>query len=61
MCDDDPILIEMDMNELEERAIDSLTPTDDFLWEADPNCVHDIQSASGGGIRCTKCSGWFCY
>lgn len=31
------------------------------LWEADPNCVHDIQSAPGGGVKCTKCRGWFCY
>lgn len=31
------------------------------LWDADPNCVHDIQPATGGGVRCTKCSGWFCY
>lgn len=31
------------------------------LWDADPNCEHDIQPATGGGVRCTKCSGWFCY
>lgn len=31
------------------------------LWEADPNCVHDIQHAPGGGVKCTKCRGWFCY
>lgn len=31
------------------------------LWDANPNCIHDIQPASGGGVKCTKCSGWFCY
>lgn len=31
------------------------------LWEADPNCVHDIQAQPSGGIKCTKCRGWFCY
>lgn len=31
------------------------------LWEANPNCVHDIQPAPGGGVKCTKCPGWFCY
>jgi len=31
------------------------------LWDADPNCDHDEQPASGGGVRCTKCKGWFCY
>ena len=25
------------------------------LWEVDPNCNHNIVSASGGGVRCTKC------
>lgn len=36
-----------------------------FWWEelynADENCEHDIQPASGGGVKCTKCSGWFCF
>ena len=36
-------------------------PTTQELWDANPNCVHDIQPAPGGGVRCTKCSGWFCY
>ena len=33
----------------------------DELYEADPDCEHDITDASGGGIVCTKCGGWFCY
>lgn len=31
------------------------------LWGADLNCDHDIQPAPGGGVKCTKCPGWFCY
>ena len=31
------------------------------LWQCDPNCEHNIVTASGGGIKCTKCGGWFCY
>jgi hypothetical protein len=31
------------------------------LWDADPNCDHEIRSAQGGGEECSKCSGWFCY
>lgn len=30
------------------------------LFDADPNCVHDIVDTYGG-IRCTKCKGWFCF
>lgn len=33
----------------------------DELWEADDSCRHEIVSAAGGWIRCTKCTGWFCY
>jgi hypothetical protein len=31
------------------------------LWNADPKCKHKIVDAKGGGIKCTKCAGWFCY
>ena len=34
---------------------------EDELWDADPDCEHEIVSASGGGIKCKKCGGWFCY
>lgn len=33
----------------------------DDLWDADAECEHDIENAPGGGVRCTKCNGWFCY
>jgi hypothetical protein len=31
------------------------------LYGADPNCNHRVYSANGGGIKCAKCTGWFCY
>jgi hypothetical protein len=31
------------------------------LYEADPECEHEVEDAPGGGVRCTKCSGWFCF
>lgn len=31
------------------------------LYNANPNCKHNIVDAPGGGIKCTKCGGWFCY
>lgn len=31
------------------------------LWNADPDCDHHIVSAPGGGVKCTNCSGWFCF
>lgn len=31
------------------------------LYNADENCKHEIIHASGGGIKCIKCGGWFCY
>ena len=31
------------------------------LYNADPNCDHHVVDGQGGGVRCTKCPGWFCY
>lgn len=30
------------------------------LYNADPNCVHNVVPVSSG-VKCTKCDGWFCY
>jgi hypothetical protein len=30
------------------------------LWDADADCDHDIVDAPGGGVKCTKCTGWYC-
>lgn len=31
------------------------------LYNADPNCDHNIVPQLSGGVKCTKCGGWFCY
>lgn len=31
------------------------------LWNAAVGCDHDIQSPPGGGVKCTKCGGWYCF
>lgn len=33
----------------------------DELYDADPDCKHNVVSSSGGGVHCTKCTGWFCF
>jgi hypothetical protein len=33
----------------------------DELYDADPECKHEVKSAVGGGVKCTKCPGWFCF
>lgn len=34
---------------------------EDELWDADSNCNHNIVEDDSGGIKCTKCEGWFCF
>lgn len=37
-------------------------PEPDFpLYNADPNCKHELYNAPGGGVKCKHCSGWFCF
>lgn len=31
------------------------------LYNADDDCDHDVQPAPGGGVKCTRCPGWFCF
>ncbi|MDD5649987.1 MAG: hypothetical protein PHF86_06165 [Candidatus Nanoarchaeia archaeon] len=31
------------------------------LFDADPKCEHEIVDVPGGGVKCTKCTGWFCF
>lgn len=31
------------------------------LYNADPDCLHDEQVQPGGGVRCSRCAGWFCF
>ena len=32
-----------------------------ILFDADPNCNHTYDQKCMSGIKCNKCSGWFCY
>ena len=34
--------------------------SEQFLLDADPNCVHNIV-ALWSGVKCSKCTGWLCY
>ena len=34
---------------------------DNYLYDADPDCRHEIVPASGGGVICKKCRGWYCF
>lgn len=33
---------------------------DVFLYDADPNCLHELDEKCFNGIKCKKCRGWFC-
>ncbi|MNK80467.1 hypothetical protein D3C87_1001820 [compost metagenome] len=44
-----------------DEMLDEDRMPDDGLFEADPNCEHNLISPRGGGVKCTKCPGWFCY
>lgn len=30
------------------------------LWNADPDCKHELDPNCWSGIRCLKCRGWYC-
>ena len=36
-------------------------PEEVELFSADPDCLHWVKDAPGGGIRCVRCRGWFCF
>lgn len=31
------------------------------LFDANPDCDGEVVSQIGGGVKCNKCHGWFCY
>ena len=59
-------LLEEAANEIESRR-PKLPPRldnshyDYRLYNAKSDCDHYVTYASGGGVRCLKCPGWFCY
>ena len=57
-----PDLVDMGLWPLEADAVPEPEPqSSTYLHGADPSCKHHIIHANGGGIKCTKCAGWFCY
>lgn len=34
---------------------------DEKLYDADPDCEHELDPNSMSGIKCLHCGGWFCY
>jgi hypothetical protein len=49
------------MPEKDKDAAQEINWRNEELWDADPNCKHNVIDAPGGGVKCTKCDGWFCY
>jgi len=49
------------MNKLEEDKplTDKFYKWEVELWDADPNCKHDIKTLDSG-VKCMKCNGWLC-
>lgn len=49
------------MKDNNQEPEEALTYSGDELWDADPDCEHEVVDAPGGGVKCTKCGGWCCY
>ena len=45
----------------DDKREDVVDEGEEELWDANPNCKHKIINASGGGVKCIKCGGWFCF
>jgi len=58
------LLIEMPKltaSDLEEVAKYNKKNGLDNLYNADPTCRHKLDNKCLSGIKCSKCSGWFCF
>lgn len=42
-------------------ALEQFDALGEELFHANPKCNHQIANAPGGGVKCKKCTGWFCY
>jgi hypothetical protein len=52
----------VDVIDVDERPIcKDIQGTEWGLWNATPDCNGRVISAPGGGVKCTKCQGWFCF
>ena len=45
----------------DDKREDVVDECEEELWDANPNCKHKIINASGGGVKCIKYGGWFCF
>lgn len=48
------------------NAYEATRPTEESdehktLWNKTDGCCGIVNSAPGGGVKCDKCAGWFCY
>ena len=58
------VALEKEVAALKERLYpkpQTRTCSTEELNNADPDCKHEVVDAPGGGIKCTKCQGWFCF
>jgi hypothetical protein len=44
-----------------ERDCEVIKNYDEELYDADSECKHEVVAQWSGGVKCRKCSGWFCY
>ena len=51
-------LLRWDAENEEEASVNHNYPPDQ-LYDADPNCKHEVV-AKWSGVKCRKCTGWFC-
>ncbi len=45
---------------LVERKMEDGRVQEELLYNADPDCDHEIVELDSG-VKCVKCTGWFCY
>lgn len=52
--------LDKDLADRLDRELREHQASEGALYDADPDCWHRVVSANGGGVRCERCSGWFC-
>lgn len=44
-----------------EEETDCDAEDEEALYDADPDCEHEVEEQRRGGVKCKHCPGWFCY
>lgn len=52
--------VEVEAERVAHRDRNLLPNYDGALYDADPNCKHEVE-VKNSGVGCRKCRGWFCY